>query len=143
MGEISNTFCLPTRLPYHPARIPGTTNAVPDYSTHTRFARDMLNLLAATGLTFAVLVLVFRPLEIVFPAKPGQRFFRPGFLMDLCFFLGRHLFWGGIVLWLLLQLRSWLVWIVPADFREVMAHQPWWLQAVEAVFLSDLLMYWG
>jgi sterol desaturase/sphingolipid hydroxylase (fatty acid hydroxylase superfamily) len=103
----------------------------------------MLNLIAAAGITFGVLVLVFRPLEMVFPAKPGQRFFRPGFLMDICFFLGRHLFWGGIVLWLLLQLRNWLGWVVPAVFRETVAHQPLWLQAVEAVFLSDLFMYWG
>src|SRR5260370_30512685 len=101
----------------------------------------MLNLLATTGLTFVVLVLVFRPLEMVFPAKPGQRFFRPGFLMDLSFFLGRHLFWGGIVLWLLLQVRGWVNLIVPLDLRDAVAHQPWWLQAVEAVLLSDLLMY--
>jgi sterol desaturase/sphingolipid hydroxylase (fatty acid hydroxylase superfamily) len=103
----------------------------------------MLNLLATTGLTFVVLVLVFRPLELAFPAKLGQRFFRPGFLMDLCFFLGRHLLWGGIVFWLLLQVRVWVDSIAPSDFRAAVAHQPWWLQAVEAVFLSDLFMYWG
>jgi hypothetical protein len=103
----------------------------------------MLNLLATTGLTFAVLVAVFRPLELAFPAKPGQGFFRPGFFMDLCFFLGHHLFWGGIVFWLLLQLRSWVTAIVPPDLRATVAHQPWWLQAVEAVLLSDLFMYWA
>jgi len=103
----------------------------------------MFNLLAATGLTFVVLVLVFRPLEVVFPAKPGQRFLRPGFVTDVCFFLGRHLFWGGIVFWVLLQLRSWVDTIVPPGLREAVTHQPWWLQAVEAVLLSDLFMYWG
>src|SRR5205807_6122618 len=143
MEAISNTFCLPTRPPCFPARIPGTINAVPDSSTHTRFALDMLNLLATTGLTFGVLVLVFRPLEMVFPAKSGQRFFRPGFLTDLCFFLGRHLFWGGIVFWLLLQLRSWVSSIVPPDITDAVARQPWWLHALEAVLLSDFFMYWG
>ena len=103
----------------------------------------MLNLLAAAVLTFVVLVLVFRPLEMAFPAKPGQRFFRRGFLTDLCFFLGRHLFWGGIVFWLLLHMRSQVDSLVPPVFREAVAHQPWWLQAMEAVLLSDLLMYWG
>src|SRR5437868_13506364 len=103
----------------------------------------MLNLLAATGLTFVVLVLVFRPLALAFPAKPGQRFFRPGFLMDLCFFLGRHLFWGGIVFWLLLRLRGWVNVMVPPDLHGAVAHQSWWLQAVGAVLLSDLFMYWG
>src|SRR5262245_40999563 len=103
----------------------------------------MLNLLATTGLTFVALVVIFRPLEMAFPAKPGQRFFRPGFLTDLAFFLGRHLFWGGIVFWLLLQLRSGVSFLVPQDFRDGVAHQPWWLQAVGAVLLSDLFMYWG
>jgi sterol desaturase/sphingolipid hydroxylase (fatty acid hydroxylase superfamily) len=103
----------------------------------------MLDLLVTTGLTFVVLVLIFRPLETVFPAKPGQRFFRPGFVMDLCFFLGRHMFWGGIVFWFLLQLRSWVDSIVPPNLREAVASQPYWLQAVEAVLLSDLFMYWG
>src|SRR5579864_3059643 len=103
----------------------------------------MLNLLANTGLTFVVLVLVFRPLEMVFPARPGQGFFRSGFLMDLCFFLGRHLLWGGIVFWLLLQLRNCVDTMVPADIRAAVAQQPWWLQAMEAVLLSDLCMYWG
>jgi sterol desaturase/sphingolipid hydroxylase (fatty acid hydroxylase superfamily) len=103
----------------------------------------MLNLLAMTCFTFGLLVLIFRPLELVFPAKPGQRFFRPDFLLDLCFFLGRNLLWGGMALWLLLQLRSWLDSIMPTDFRAAVAQQPWWLQAAEAVFLSDLFMYWG
>lgn len=104
----------------------------------------MLNLLATTGLTFAVLVVVFRPLEMVFPAKPGQRFFfRPGFVTDLCFFLGRHLFWSGIVFSLLLWLRSGVGAIVGPGLRDAVADQPWWLQAVEVMFLSDLFMYWG
>src|SRR5262249_5639477 len=48
-----------------------------------------------------------------------------------------------IVFWLLLQLRSWIDSVVPADLRGAVAHQPWWLQAVEAVLASDLFMYWG
>src|SRR4051812_42311347 len=103
----------------------------------------MLYLLATTGLTFVVLVLVFRPLELAFPAKAGQRFLRPGFLMDLCFFLGRPLFWGGIVFALLLQVRGWVDAVVPPGFRAAVAGQPWWLQAAAAVLLSDLFMYWG
>jgi hypothetical protein len=70
----------------------------------------MVTLVAAAGLGFAFLCLVFRPLEIVFPAKSGQRFFRPGWRTDLCFFLGHYLFWGGIMLWLHSHLRIWLAW---------------------------------
>jgi sterol desaturase/sphingolipid hydroxylase (fatty acid hydroxylase superfamily) len=103
----------------------------------------MVILLATAGLGFAFLFLVFRPLEIVFPAKSGQRFFRPGWRTDLCFFLGHYWFWGGIMLWLHSHLRIWLGWIVPDHFRAVVAEQPWWLQAVEMILLSDFFMYWG
>jgi sterol desaturase/sphingolipid hydroxylase (fatty acid hydroxylase superfamily) len=95
------------------------------------------------SLSFFFLVLVFRPLEVVFPAKPGQRFFRPAWFTDLCFFLGQYLLWGGIVLWALVQVSYWIDGIVPARFREAVASQPWWLQAIEVVLLSDFLIYWG
>jgi sterol desaturase/sphingolipid hydroxylase (fatty acid hydroxylase superfamily) len=99
--------------------------------------------IASTGLSFLFLMLVFRPLEMVFPAKPGQKFFRPAWLTDLCFFLGQYLLWSGVVLWLLIQGSGWLNGIVPAGFRSAVASQPWWLQVVEVIVLSDFLVYWG
>jgi sterol desaturase/sphingolipid hydroxylase (fatty acid hydroxylase superfamily) len=97
----------------------------------------------STGLSFLFLVLVFRPLEIVFPAKPGQRFFRPAWLTDLCFFLGQYLLWGGLVLEILSHISPWVSGVVSERFRHAVASQPWWLQAVEVVVLSDFLIYWG
>ncbi|MFD2159232.1 sterol desaturase family protein [Rubritalea tangerina] len=32
-------------------------------------------------------------------------------------------------------------WLAP--MQNVIASQPWWLQAVEVLFISDLLIYWG
>src|SRR3979490_2712058 len=55
----------------------------------------------SVGISFLFLFLVFRPLELAFPAKRGQRFFRPAWWLDLCFFLGQHLLWASVVLWLL------------------------------------------
>jgi sterol desaturase/sphingolipid hydroxylase (fatty acid hydroxylase superfamily) len=104
---------------------------------------NMVMLLVTASLTFVFLFLLFRPLEIVFPAKPGQRFFRPAWCTDLCFFLGHYLFWGWIMLWLLSQLRIGLGWVVPGSFRAAVAEQPWWLQAVEVILLSDFFMYWS
>jgi sterol desaturase/sphingolipid hydroxylase (fatty acid hydroxylase superfamily) len=95
------------------------------------------------GLIFSFFVLIFRPLEIVFPAKPGQRFFRPAWFTDLCFFLGQYLLWSGLVLWVLTQFSHWLDGIMPYGLRQTVASQPWWLQAVEVVLLSDLFVYWG
>jgi sterol desaturase/sphingolipid hydroxylase (fatty acid hydroxylase superfamily) len=100
-------------------------------------------MLLATGLSFAFLFLVFRPLEWAFPAKPEQRFFRPAWATDLCFFLGQYLVWGGAVLWVLSRFGHWLDGLVPSSFRAAVASQPWWLQVVEVIVLSDFLVYWG
>ena len=96
-----------------------------------------------TGVSFAFLVLLFRPLEMAFPAKPHQRFFRPAWLTDLCFFLGQYLVFSGLVLWALSYFSGWLTGVVPQGFRDAVASQPWWLQAVEVIVLSDFLIYWG
>jgi sterol desaturase/sphingolipid hydroxylase (fatty acid hydroxylase superfamily) len=100
-------------------------------------------LAVSAGLSFLFLVLVFRPLEVVFPAKPGQRFFRPAWFLDLCFFLGQYLLWGAVVLWILSRFSNALGGVVPSGFRSAVASQPWWLQVVEVVLLSDFFVYWG
>lgn len=100
-----------------------------------------LTLSAALG--FGFLCVVFWPLERAFPAKPGQKFFRPAWWTDLCFFLGQYLLWNGVVLWVLARFGHWIDGVVPAGFRAGVAAQPWWLQAFEVVLLSDLCVYWG
>lgn len=100
-------------------------------------------LLYSAGISFVFLIAVFWPLERAFPARPGQKFFRPDWLTDLCFFLGQYLLWGGLVLAGLMAVSRWLDGIMPAPFRAAVAAQPWWLQAIEVVLLSDLFVYWG
>lgn len=97
----------------------------------------------ATGLSLLLLVLIFFPMEKVFPAKKGQKFFRPSWWVDLCFFLGQYLLWGALVLWALSYFSFWLDDIVPQTFRKKVAVQPWWLQAIEVIVLSDFIIYWG
>src|SRR5437660_1154899 len=104
---------------------------------------DLPALALTTGVSFFFLVLVFRPLELVFPAKRGQRFFRSAWFTDLCFFLGQYLLWSGLVLWLLVRFGNWLDIVVPARFRAAVGAQPWWIQAFEVVLLSDFCIYWG
>src|SRR3954452_15498734 len=100
-------------------------------------------LIFSSGASFLFLMLVFRPLELAFPAKRGQRFFRPAWFTDLCFFLGQYLLWSGLVLWLLLKFGHWIDGLMPLRFRSAIASQPIWLQASEVVLLSDLFIYWG
>src|SRR5260370_40705435 len=104
---------------------------------------NLVTLIITTAFSFFFLVLVFRPLELALPAKAGQRFFRPAWWTDLCFFLGQYLLWGGLVLWVLGQFSYRVDDVVPHGFRRTVASQPWWLQAVEVVLLSDFLIYWG
>jgi sterol desaturase/sphingolipid hydroxylase (fatty acid hydroxylase superfamily) len=99
-------------------------------------------LLLATALSLLILCMVFRPLEMLFPAKK-QKLLRPAWFTDLCFFLGQYLLWTGGVFYLLGFLDRWLDTVMPWTFRQTVAAQPWWLQAVEVIVLSDVLIYWG
>lgn len=104
---------------------------------------NLLNLILATGASLLFLAIVFIPMEKMFPAKKGQKIFRKNWLLDLCFFLGQYFLWSGLVLWVLLQFNGWLSGIIPQNFRNTIAGQPVWLQAIEVLFFSDLLIYWG
>ncbi len=104
---------------------------------------DIPDLLLATGLSVVFLVAVFRPLELAFPAKEKQPFFRPAWFTDFLFFLGQYLLWNGLVFWCLAHFQHGLTVFIPAEFRQAVAGQPFWLQVLEVVLLSDFFVYWG
>src|SRR5262245_8399054 len=81
-----------------------------------------------TGAAFLFLCLVFRPLELAFPAKKGQKFFRPAWLTDLCFFFGQYLLWQSLVFAALIHLDHWLDRVMPGTFRSRVASLSWWSQ---------------
>jgi sterol desaturase/sphingolipid hydroxylase (fatty acid hydroxylase superfamily) len=96
------------------------------------FALNMI----ATGLMFA-------PIERLFPHRPDQRLFRTEWREDLFYYL---------VSSMLVQLITFLA-LAPStfimasstsfgSFRAMVASQPWLLQFVEAMFLTDLTQYW-
>ena len=95
------------------------------------------------GAAFLALCLIFRPLEIVFPAKKGQKFLRPEWWQDLFFFLGQYLLFNALVLWVLHNWGGWLQGSIPSNVHLSISAQPWWLQAIEVVLLSDFFVYWG
>jgi len=96
---------------------------------------------ALGGLVF--LSVVFVPLERAFPARPNQPLLRPHWSVDLTFYLGQKLLWSGLVLAFLFRVRDFLSVTVAREFHETVARQPWWLQAVAVVVLSDFVTYWG
>ena len=104
---------------------------------------NFLSILVATGASLVFLSLVFIPMEKVFPAKKTQKIFRKNWIVDLCYFFGQYLLWNSMVLWVLNYFNFWLDDIVPQNFRAALQKQPVWLQAIEVLFMSDLLIYWG
>jgi sterol desaturase/sphingolipid hydroxylase (fatty acid hydroxylase superfamily) len=104
---------------------------------------EMLRAIVAAGASLLFLVLIFVPMERVFPAKKGQRFMRKQWFLDLCFFLGQYLVWNGLVVWLLSHLNESIQERLSLAYLESVHRQPIWLQALEVIVLSDLLIYWG
>jgi len=101
----------------------------------------MRQLLLGTALSFGLLALAFWPLERSFPARSGQRLFRPAWGVDLAFFLGQYLVWGPLVVLSLTALQELLRPGALAWLRTGVSLQPMWLQVVEAVVLADLCVY--
>ncbi len=104
---------------------------------------DFIRLLEATGISLLFLLLVFVPMEKVFPAKPDQKILRPNWLLDFSFFLGQYLLWSGFVLWVLSFFSYFLDDLISQNFRTAVQSQPYLLQAVEVIVLSDFIIYWG
>ncbi len=96
----------------------------------------------AASFSFLFLALVFWPLERFFPARK-QKVLRPEWWTDLAFFLGQYLLWGALVLFVVQWISTWIVFPASTQVRQAVAGQPWWLQAIEVVVFSDMLVYWG
>lgn len=104
---------------------------------------EVFKILEVTLISFLFLILVFVPMEKVFPAKRNQKFFRPGWVLDFSFFLGQYLIWSGLVLWTLNSFGDYLTNIIPISFQSKIKSQPFLLQAFEVLIFSDFLIYWG
>jgi sterol desaturase/sphingolipid hydroxylase (fatty acid hydroxylase superfamily) len=102
-----------------------------------------INVILATGASFIFLAILFIPMEKVFPAKAGQKILRKQWALDLCYFAGQYLLWSGLVLKTLTYFDKWLTNITPKQFSSWVNQQPIWLQAIEVLILSDILIYWG
>ena len=103
----------------------------------------ILGVLVATGISLFFLGMLFIPMEKVFPAKETQKVFRPDWKLDLCFFFGQYLIWNSLVLWGLSYFNDFLTAFIPINFRKMVGLQPFWVQILEVLVLSDFLIYWA
>jgi len=97
----------------------------------------------SSGFALLLLGVIFRPLEMAFPARRGQKLLRPAWGMDLAFFLGQYLLWNGAVLAAAGYCAVGLFKLIPDGLHTAVASQPWWIQAVEVIVIGDLCVYWG
>lgn len=97
----------------------------------------------STAISFFILFAIFSPLEKLLPAKPDQKFFRPEWFIDLTFFFGQYLLWTGLVFIAIAGFGNQISAIVPGSFRAAVSAQPFWIQVIELILLSDLFIYWG
>lgn len=102
----------------------------------------MIGNLIEFGITFILLSVTFAPLEKRFPARTNQRVFRPEWITDCTYFIGQYLFWSGSSIALLSLFQTQIQSSLPTRFIELAQSQPWWLQALEAIVLGDLSLYW-
>lgn len=99
-----------------------------------------LDALWAALASLAVLVVMFVPLERVFPARPDQRILRPALGLDFCFFFGQYLVWNAVAVFVAHRASAWIGGHLEGP-RVFFAAQPFWIQAVLVVLLGDLCVY--
>lgn len=100
----------------------------------------MIERVVAGLLSLAVLIVVFVPLERVFPARRGQRVLRRELALDLTFFAGQYLLWNALAVSALSAMHR--VLHAPPSLRVAVASLSAPVQIVLAVILGDLCVYW-
>jgi len=90
----------------------------------------------ATGLMFA-------PIERLFPQRPEQRLFRQEWREDLFYYLVSSMA-VQVMTFLTLAPSTFIMAKTGgfADFRAMVGGQPWLLQMIEIMILTDLAQYW-
>lgn len=100
-------------------------------------------MILSAGASLLFLALVFIPMEKMFPAKQNQKILRKHWFVDLCFLLGQHFIWNGLVLTVLTYCADTIDSIMPLTIRSTVAELPFWVQVITVLLLSDFIIYWA
>nr|WP_263429560.1 sterol desaturase family protein [Nannocystis pusilla] len=99
-------------------------------------------MLLGTASSAGLLLLIFAPLERVFPARPHQAALRRELWIDASFFLGQYLVFSAVAVATLATIDHALAGVWPLALRTWSMSLPLWGQVVLALVLGDLLTYW-
>jgi sterol desaturase/sphingolipid hydroxylase (fatty acid hydroxylase superfamily) len=106
------------------------------------FFQMILDGLQSAIVFFVALIILFFPMERVFPAYQKQRFFRPSWWVDFLFFIGQFLLWTILVISLITTLNSLFFDYISINYARYTSSLPVWIQFIMIVLLSDLSIYW-
>jgi sterol desaturase/sphingolipid hydroxylase (fatty acid hydroxylase superfamily) len=98
--------------------------------------------LTTSALSLVALILVFGPLERVFPARREQPALRPELATDLAFFLGQYLLFAGLAVGVLVAFTGLLAPLLPLSFGTWSQDLPLAARVGLALVLGDLVTYW-
>ena len=93
-------------------------------------------------LNLLVLSLLFVPLERLFARLKDQEIFRQGWRTDLIHFFMSHLFVQVSVFLALMPAKVLFSWAISSRLQHTVASQPFLLQFVEILVVSDFAEYW-
>ncbi len=103
---------------------------------------QLFSSLAVAVMAFAVLAALYVPLERVFAARP-HRLLRRELATDLAFFVLQHALWTTAVVASLRELSRVRHALLPALEAPALAELAAWQQALIALLLGDVLLYFG
>lgn len=101
----------------------------------------------STLISLGILLLIFLPLELLFPGNrrgPGEpRGLRKEYGTDLLFALGQYVLWTAPVVFVLVLVYEHSDALPLSGVRAFVGDQPFWLQFLGVILLCDIGIYWG
>ena len=102
------------------------------------FALDIVRL----SIWLAILIVIFIPLERLFPLRP-QKVFRKSILADVGYYFVNNLF-PKLLLIVPIAILAWFLhFLIPSGFHARVAALPMWTRVLGALIVGEIGFYWG
>lgn len=102
-----------------------------------------MNSIIAMCISFGFLMILFYPMEKMFPFHQNQKILRKNWLLDLTYFAGQYILWSGIVYYCVQFIGQYVSSTIPINLNQIFENQSFYVQVVVLIFISDIMIYWG